>query len=162
MIDVFIPGIPKAQPRIRRSRSGGVFTPNTAEAWKQAIRTVLKANAPSEPIQGPVCVDLTFLMPRPKRLYRKKDPPGLMFHTVKPDKDNLEKAVLDSAKEKKKVMDAVRSTDIWGDDCQVCDGRTRKFVTAKGGETGVRITIRIPKEEDIPAYEDVANTRKTQ
>jgi Holliday junction resolvase RusA-like endonuclease len=52
-----------------------------------------------------------------------------MPHTQKPDKDNLEKA----------VMDALTSIGIWKDDCQVYGGITEKYWTAD--KSGAEILI---------------------
>jgi Holliday junction resolvase RusA-like endonuclease len=56
-------------------------------------------------------------------------------HTERPDKDNLEKA----------VMDALTGIQIWNDDCQVYGGNTEKYWTP--GKSGARIWIETMNEE---------------
>ena len=134
-LTLFIPGIPKAQPRARATSRGGRFTrmydPGTAEAWKGCIALAIRDHMPAAPMDGPVRVDLTFLLPRPKRLMRKRDPDGAMYCTAKPDRDNLDKAVLDCLTE----------MGMWRDDAQVVDGRLRKMYAPKDGRTGVELRI---------------------
>ena len=49
------------------------------------------------------------------------------FHTAKPDKDNLEKA----------VMDALAETGVWKDGCRVYAGLTAQYWTS--GKSGAEI-----------------------
>ena len=134
----WVRGIPKAQPRPRAfaRKIGGTFVARvyeagTAEAWKSDVIVAARPLRPSSPIQGPVRVSLVVLHPRPKRLMRAKDPDGPLFCTSKPDRDNLDKAVLDALK-----------TDGWFlDDAQVVDGRIRKGYHSKTGAPGAWITI---------------------
>ncbi len=127
-------GTPKGQPRPRAFSRGGkarVFDPATAEGWKAAVVVAGERTKPYPPIEGPVKVSITFFMPRPRRLYRKKDPAGPMYHTSKPDRDNLEKAVLD----------ALTEAGWWRDDCQVCAGEVKKLYHAKDDSPGATILI---------------------
>lgn len=86
------------------------------------------------PMTGPIKVDLTFLMPRPKNHIRAN---GMLkdwapvWHTSKPDEDKLRRAVLD----------ALTQARVYVDDGQVCDGSTRKVYAAPGKPSGVRITV---------------------
>jgi len=73
-----------------------------------------------------------FLLKRPKRLYRKKDPDGIIPHAAKPDRDNLDKAVLD----------VLTTLGFWRDDGQISAGRIDKYYHAKGDKPGARITIK--------------------
>ena len=110
-------GVPKGQPRIKayvRGRHAGVYTPDTANAWKMEVRDAALRAIPngSATITGPVAVALTFWMPRPKSHLRKDGtvkPSAPEGHTQKPDVDNLAKAVLD-------VLTDLRA---WEDDAQV-------------------------------------------
>lgn len=137
-IAFFVPGIPKGQPRARaciRGRHAGIYNPATADDWKSAVYDSAKRFAPQSPEAGPVCVDLTFYFPRPKGHYRtgrrthELRPDAPKFHTSKPDRDNSDKAVLDS----------LSQLGFWKDDAQVCDGRIQKLY---GARTGVEIVIR--------------------
>jgi Holliday junction resolvase RusA-like endonuclease len=122
----FVHAEPKAQPRGRRSMNGGIYNPPTADAWKDAVRIAANQKAPDRPHTGPIRVDLAFYLPRPKRLKGNESVP----HTVKPDKDNLEKAVLDSMK-----------GAFWKDDCQVYGGSTWKYYAPDEQSVGAMITI---------------------
>ncbi len=131
-----VPGTPKAQPRGRacvRGKHAAIYDPGTAGGWKALIAHEARQDPyfPRTPFTGPVRCDVTFYMPRPKRLYRKKDPDGPVWHTAKPDRDNLDKAVLD----------ALTQAGVWRDDAQVCSGRIQKVYHEKGGSPRAEIII---------------------
>ena len=131
-LSIWIHGRPKAQPRPRVTRNG-TYTPKTANEWKQSVALSVKAAKPVETFLGPVAVSLAFHLPRPKRLMRAKDPEGTIEASVKPDIDNLVKA----------VMDAITDTGvIWKDDCQVYQIDASKWYHAKNGDPGCWIRIR--------------------
>ena len=142
-------GSPIAQPRARsravRSKSGKIFAqiyepetcltdtgrqPTPAMQWKTDIKTVAVQHRPDKPLDGPLSVAIDFYLPRPRRFYRKKDPDGRLPHVAKPDRDNAEKAVLDSL-----------TGIIFVDDCQVCAGEVRKFWHEKDRGPRAEITI---------------------
>jgi Holliday junction resolvase RusA-like endonuclease len=112
-----------------------VFEAGTAEEWKSLIAAAAKPHTPPTPILGPVSVDLTFFFPRPKShflagknaAFLRDDAPK--WHTAKPDRDNLEKAVLDAL---------TQLGGFWRDDSQVCDGRVMKHY---GRQPGVMVCI---------------------
>jgi hypothetical protein len=72
---------------------------------------------------GPVRVDLCFYFARPKSHFRTGKFAGVLrddapkWHTTKPDRDNLEKAVLDAL---------TQVGGFWQDDSQVCAGSVTK------------------------------------
>lgn len=133
----FVNGDPKGQPRARACRRGafsGVYDPGTADAWKWAVRAAAKDVWDGQQFTGPLCVNLTFYFRRPKGHYRsngalKDTAPD--FHTTKPDRDNLDKA----------VMDALTTLGVWEDDCQVAEGKIRKLY-ASDGSVGAWVEIR--------------------
>lgn len=135
-IQFFVTGEPKAQPRPRAfARKFGdkwqarVYDAKTAEGWKSLVADAAKRNRPASPFAGPVIVHLVFWMPRPKSHYRSGKHAGNLredapfFHTSKPDRDNLDKAVLD----------ALTQLGFWKDDAQVCDGSLRKLYGEPAG-----------------------------
>jgi len=149
-IEVWVSGVPTPQPRAKASSRGGhvrMYTPSTfiskkngieqrvthpIVAWKNALRDALRPVAPSVPWEGPVRVDLTFIMPRPQALMRKKDPDAPIYCGRKPDRDNLDKVVLDVLTELK----------FWLDDGQAAAGEISKLYHAKtSGEPGARIRL---------------------
>jgi crossover junction endodeoxyribonuclease RusA len=92
-----------------------MYDPGTAEGWKSCIAAALVGKVPTEPMTGPVMVTMAFSMPRPRSHYHtgkqshrlRDDAP--VYHTGKPDADNLAKA----------VMDALSALRVWRDDAQV-------------------------------------------
>ena len=130
----FAAGEPKAQPRPRAfSRNGlvRVYDPSTAEGWKSAIAEAARPHIPLLPIEGPVRVNIVFLFQRPKRLMRKRDPAGRIPHPARPDRDNLDKAVLDT----------LTRLEIIKDDAQVCAGEISKYYVSLKEKPGAHILI---------------------
>jgi Holliday junction resolvase RusA-like endonuclease len=126
----FVQGIPKGQPRPRVARQGGrawAYNPSVANEWKNMVKAVGLQNRPDKPIEGPVAMQIDFFMARPKRL--KKGEAG--YSPVKPDIDNLVKA----------VMDSLNDTGIWGDDNQVVELSSSKKYCAEGEYPGAQIAI---------------------
>ena len=114
-------GDPKGQPRPRAFSRGGmtrVYDPGTAEGWKGQIAIAARGHKPSTPIEGPVIVTLLFNFARPKSHSTTKGlrPTAPVYHTAKPDADNLAKAVLD----------CLTQLAFWKDDSQVCILNVRK------------------------------------
>lgn len=151
----FVHGTPKAQPRPRafaRKMGNGkfaarIYDAGTAENWKSLIADRASKLRHQAVIIGPVQVNLTFYMPRPKHHYRSGDPlKGLKpdaptWHTAKPDRDNLEKAVLDTI---------TQIGGFWLDDAQVCAGSVEKRYCDDGND-GVHVSIRaIPPPPPSP------------
>ena len=128
-LEFWVEGTPKAQPRVKafaRGKHAGVYTPDTADFWKAEVRRAALAKCPTpEPLRGPLSVQLTFLMPRPKS--RKGD----VWHATKPDGDNLTKAVLD----------ALTDAGIWGDDAQVARQLVQKLYATGTNDAGCAIII---------------------
>jgi Holliday junction resolvase RusA-like endonuclease len=136
-IEFFCAGIPKAQPRVKayvRGGHAGVYTPDSAEAWKQEVRRQAVANAPESLIGGVVRVDLDFYLPRPKTHLDRHGvpkPKSPVWHCKKPDLDNLIKAVTDA------ITDTQR---VWLDDSQICEITATKTyaLNAVGCSVGIR------------------------
>lgn len=107
-----VPGVPIAQPRIKATAIGGyarVYTPKTADAYKASVAIAFKTAYGGNPIDGPVRIEIEFVMPRSKSMIWKKREMPSEWHTKKPDIDNLAKA----------AMDALYGL-AWIDDSQVC------------------------------------------
>ena len=107
MFTVRVNGVPVAQPRARarvRGRHAQVYNPPTADAWRQAVRLVVRDEvARSRPFkeEEAVAVQLEFIMPRPKshmgtgRNAGQVKPSAPALYRKKPDLDNMCKAVMD-------------------------------------------------------------------
>lgn len=144
-ITFFVTGHPKGQPRARSRQFGkGVYDPGTADAWKACIRHDWKQWGQAT-WEGPLKVSLTFYFQRPANHFGsgKKSavlkPSAPKWFTKKPDRDNLDKAVLD----------ALTNAGAWADDCQAVDGRVKKLWAAPGSPCGVSISIS-EANEDTP------------
>ena len=147
-------GEPKATPRPRaavRGKGKGarahIYTPAVAHEWKHEVRAAAAAAIMLEEFTLlepgiPVSVFLAFRFARPKSHLRtgrhsgKLSPRAPRHHTQKPDKDNLEKAVLDALGE----FDGCPRL-AWCDDAQVVDGRTSKRWAQPGEAPGVYVAL---------------------
>ena len=128
-VSFFVPGIPKGQPRPRAFKMGNrvrVYDPGTAENWKSCIAMAVQDQLPEIPFSGPVTYSIQFYLQRPKNLFRKKDPEGIIPHTKKPDIDNLLKS----------VFDAFTHLGLWHDDTQLYKGTAEKNYHSKTGKPG--------------------------
>jgi Holliday junction resolvase RusA-like endonuclease len=134
----FAAGTPKGQPRPRAfARKFGdtyqarVYDAGTAEGWKSEVAIAAKPHLPIERISGPVRIELSFFLPRPQRLCRKRDPVSVLLAICKPDADNFAKAVLD----------CLTAIGMWHDDSQVASLQVGKFYHAIGQRPGAQITL---------------------
>jgi len=123
---LFVNGLPKAQPRPRLASNGKVFNPHSADAWKKEIQAAFLA-CRRETITTPVSLTVKFYLPAPKS--KNKNDMESMKHNVKPDLDNLLKA----------VMDAMTGVEIWEDDALVYKIQSEKWYTPI--KTGAQIII---------------------
>jgi Holliday junction resolvase RusA-like endonuclease len=142
LIEVYVPAVPVAQPRAKATTINGaarMYTPtkmasgktHPIAAFKAAVKLAYWQTCSLKPYEGPVICDCVFVMPRPQILMRKKDPAGRIPHCKKPDRDNLDKSVLDAL------------TGIaWRDDCQVHQGLIEKWYAAKDEQPHVGLRIR--------------------
>lgn len=154
VIEFFVEGTPVGQPRVKHRivhpKSGKAFaalyTPATADAWKSVVQIACYGKVRS-PLLDPLHVHITAFFARPQRLLTKTSQAGPIAHTAKPDKDNVEKAILD----------AMKDAGLYRDDAQVCGGSTFKYYAAIGTKTGARIRVEIVRSgEEIPFGEAAA------
>jgi Holliday junction resolvase RusA-like endonuclease len=151
-LEFSVRGTPKGQPRTKaramKTRGGKwiaqVYNPKGSDGWKSGVTLAARqAGLPPVPWEGPVSVTIDAYFERPQRLCRAKDPDGPIRCTAKPDRDNIEKAVLD----------ALTAVGLWKDDAQVCDGPVRKWYVAKGCVPGVRIVAELLEPEPAQQME---------
>lgn len=119
-------GIPEPQQRPRWGAGGHVYSPKSE--WAETVYRTAFAVRPPQPLTGPISCSVEFVFPRSSRAHK-----GDTWKTSRPDRDNLDKLILD----------ALTRADWWIDDAQVCDGTIRKRWTAHGSneEPGAIITI---------------------
>lgn len=101
-IVMFIQGVPGAQPRVKfasRGKFAKAYTPKTPTMdWKARIAI---ATSGVRLMPQPLRIDWVMVMPRAQGHWKKN---GTLrgaapeHHTAKPDRDNLDKAVLDQLK----------------------------------------------------------------
>lgn len=113
--------------------------------WRDTIAwTAHEALAGAQPLAGPVNVNVTFLLPRPKSHYRtgkhdaelRTDAP--VWSPKKPDLDKLLRALLD----------ALTTAQVWGDDSQVASVHARKVYAPHGQLPGAHIVVQpLPEGE---------------
>lgn len=128
IVRMLIRGEPKSQPRPRfvNGRVISNITP-AVSAWQQRVRWVaseaMRAIGDGLPDKATALrVDVTFFFPT-KDSKRWGRP-----HTMKPDRDNLDKLVLD---------ESTKAGLFGGDDCRVSAGMIRKYWCRPGGEGAI-------------------------
>lgn len=151
-----VPAVPVAQPRPRATQGHngharmhevtsiknpitGERKPHPIAAFKATVRQAFEKAHSGAPLQGPLRVNVIAIFPRPKSMLWKTRPMPREPHTIKPDRDNLDKAVLDALK-----------SLAWVDDCQVCAGEIQKWIAAGNEQPHVEILI----ESMIETLED--------
>lgn len=131
MISFFVEGEPKGQPRGRAVIRGkgpkahaGIYSPTKGPhiPWVNAVQISANTHRPSEPIQGPLHVNLDFYFSRPKCHFGTGRNAGEIkgsapsAYIIKPDIDNLAKLILD----------ALTRAGFWNDDTQVVTLNAKK------------------------------------
>lgn len=134
-ISFFVPSAPVAQPRQRHAVIGGQVRNYTTKdhpvhQFKRDIQTEAYNAYEGKPLDGPIRLELTFLLPRPKSIVWKKKLMPRLWARVKPDFDNLAKAVCDA-------LNGI----LWADDSQVVDASVKKMYAAGGEEPGVYVLV---------------------
>jgi len=116
--------VPKGRPRFFRMGKGvGTYTPDKTRSWENMIRLQAIQYKPTKLWEGPIIMNLVFLMPRPKSLPKK-----VLYHVKKPDIDNLAKS----------LKDALQNI-IYRSDSQIVTLNLEKKYAQ--GEHGVEVTM---------------------
>lgn len=110
-----------------------MYTPGTAKEWKSAVMAAAKEKGEGVTFTGPLALSLSFYFARPQSHFGAKGlkPSAPVFHTKKPDADNLAKA----------VMDAMTDAGFWTDDCQVVESHTFKSYVTDTAPEGCRVVV---------------------
>lgn len=139
-IRIEVPCVPIAQPRQRHrmviTKTGKQFTQNytprtsPVQSFKATVRMAASDSYSGPPLDGPLGLDVVFILPRPQAKVWKTRPMPRYRHAGKPDLDNLCKS----------VKDALVNL-LWRDDGQVCSCVATKFVAAGDEQPHVEITL---------------------
>ena len=147
-----IPLAPEAAPKhcTRRFGAGGLQryqNPKGAQ-WRLAVAACAADVLAGVQLDGPQRVDIVAVFARPQRLLKihGRGPlkgayvhgTGRLWHDKKPDRDNIDKGILDGLK------------NYWRDDCIVCCGEVLKFYCAVGELPHVEVYIRDAPPIDGP------------
>jgi len=144
--DLLVVGDPKGQPRPRAfaRKIGGkfvarVYEAGTAEAYKSAIAMAAKEkDLAGANLEGPIALHIICRFSRPKSHFRtgkrsnepREDIP--LWHTKKPDGDNILKA----------IKDALTQVGAWRDDSQVCrETIEKKYTSTPQAVTIIRVSL---------------------
>lgn len=129
-LEINVIGIPKGSPRPRAFVRGGhasVYVPNVADDWKACVRSAVDRAYDSPPmLEGPVRLSIVYRMPRPKAKIKS------VWHSKRPDLDNMDKA----------TMDALSQAGVWHDDSQVANKETGKVYAKENESPGASIVVR--------------------
>lgn len=113
------------------------FTPAETRQWEAQLAALAQTQLPAAILEGPLRVDILAVMPRTKELLAQskrtgewKHGAGFLWHTSRPDSDNIRKATLDALK------------SFWRDDSQVCAGDTLKVYAEATGRPRMIVRIR--------------------
>jgi len=122
-----IPGHPRGKGSVRVGRHGA-YRDAATESYMLACILSLRAARTGPTITGPCAIDIVAYLRRPARLVpnpraRTPQAPARAFPApVKPDADNIAKALLD----------ALTQAGVISDDCRCVDLRVRKLYAAIG------------------------------
>lgn len=123
-------GQPRATPVRRGKRAWMIEAPSThgIHSWKQTVREAVQGAEPY-PEGLPLRLWLSFKFSRPQRILNK-EPEAVLPHVVKPDCDNLAKAVQD-------CLNGI----LWHDDRQIAKLIVDKSYCRLGEVEGVLIEV---------------------
>lgn len=133
MIEFTVPGLPIGKGRARISTRGGqvrAFTPAKTVNYEGTLRMYAEramAALNLTPLQGPLAVRMTAVFPKPQS-WSKKRAAATLWHTSRPDADNL-----------MKCLDGLNGI-VWRDDAQVCQATISK-IYSDDGIACLRVTV---------------------
>lgn len=132
MVSIVVYGtpVPKARARTVRLKNGKTisYTPDKTAAWENKIQEQALKKRPGELLDGPLILEATFYLQRPK-----SKPKRVKFPDTKPDLDNLVKSVKDA-------LEGI----IYTNDSRIVDEVIRKRY---GDPVRAEITVRPAVEE---------------
>lgn len=100
LIEFTVPGQPVGKGRPRFTRAGHAYTPAKTASYENLVRLEFNHQFPSfEPFDGAICVEIMAYYQIPSSFSRKRHSEAknhIIRPTVRPDCDNVCKAVLDA------------------------------------------------------------------
>jgi len=158
----FVYGQPKGRIHTRPAfnrKTGRVFTRGDTSpgqvSWTVAAREAAAQAAVDQgwqkPEVGAIWLSAEFIMPRPQA-YVWKGPHAEPWHWKQPDRDNLEKGLLDGLR-----------GILFRDDAQVCQGPTSKRYAHAGEQCGALIRVaELGEWQEVLAEETPSPSREVQ
>jgi crossover junction endodeoxyribonuclease RusA len=135
LIILFVPGIPQpggSKKAFYNRKTGRTIVVEDAKHnkdWRTSVMQVARDHYQGPPLEGPIRLDVQFLMPRPKSHFGSGKNLGKLkqsapkFHTSKPDRTKLLRS----------TEDALTQCGIWRDDTQVAMGEIMKLYSDRPG-----------------------------
>lgn len=145
-------GSKKAIPLAKNVGGKRVFTGKVSlvessakvKPWRAAVESAARG-AVRVRLAGPVAVDVTFFLPRPKGHYRT----GRYAHLLKDSAPRLPDVKPDIDKLLRSTYDGLTSAGIYSDDSRVTDGAQRKRYATTFNPPGALISIRPADQEGM-------------
>ena len=111
--------VPKGRPRV--NRWGVVYTPIKTRRFEKALKVMAVAEYKGEIKEGPLAASIKCYLKKPKSVKRE-------WPSVKPDGDNLIKAIFDA-------LNGI----VWKDDAQIIECVFQKFYSMGEGWIDVEV-----------------------
>jgi crossover junction endodeoxyribonuclease RusA len=127
-LEIFVPGHSAPQGS-KRHVGGGVLVESSkrVKPWREHVaQTVLPVWGDRSPLEGPVGVEIEFVMPRPASTPKRRTPPAIK----KPDVDKLLRAALDAL-----------TKVVWRDDSVITAVRMSKRLAELGEQPGMHLCV---------------------
>jgi Holliday junction resolvase RusA-like endonuclease len=106
------------------------FTPPRTRNFEAMVSMIARTQAPPQPFEGAVSVEMKFFFTLPKsRIKKRTPPPAVQAKDTKPDIDNLIKAILDG----------LNGAGFWRDDAQIASLSAVKMWTTERAR--IEITV---------------------
>jgi len=138
MITIEVRGLPAPQGSKRHIGHGIMIESSKAVGpWREAVRAETqraRQDVHASPMHGPLCLSVTFYLPRPKGHYRT----GRNAHLLKPSAPSAPDTRPDLDKLLRAVLDGLTAGGAWADDAQVALIEAAKVY----GPPGCRIEVK--------------------
>lgn len=98
-VEFTIPGVPQGKERPRFTKNGVAYTPSKTKDYEKLVAWAYECEAHGAKFTGPIRADIAAVYAVPKSWNKKKQAEAVdnqLLPMVKPDLDNVVKAVLDA------------------------------------------------------------------